>query len=335
MLTGCESPSTGGASSENGGNDAVVATVDGMTITAAEVEEEAGNRLRQVEHQRYDVMRRTLERVVEDKLVQREAEERGITVEALYQAEVQDKIVPPTESQIRGFFEINKARAEAMGKTFEDVRGEIEQGMLGQETVRRTHEFVESLVDAAEVDVNLVAPRFDVVINDNDLSIGPADAPITILEFADFECGYCKQSHPTLERLMLEYGDQIRFVYRDFPLQGHRRATPSSEAARCAGEQGLFWEYHEELMIGFGDLSDQDLVARAEKLGMDVAAFRECYASRRHAPAVRAAADTGRSLGITGTPAFFVNGRFISGALTYEDWKELLDEELEAVAAEG
>lgn len=149
-----------------------------------------------------------------------------------------------------------------------------------------------------------------------------------MVEFADYECPYCRQSYASVRRVLANYGDRVRYVYRDFPLAFHPRATPAALASRCAEEQGKYWEYHENLMTVSGDLSDRDLVQRAESLGLDLARFRSCLDSKCHQGAIDASLLEGRTAGVEGTPAFYINGRFVSGAKSFDTFRAIIDEEL-------
>ena len=171
--------------------------------------------------------------------------------------------------------------------------------------------------------------RYDVP-EDGDPAIGPADAPITIIEFSDFECPYCQRWHTEVfERIRNDYPDEVRIVFRDFPLKSiHPNAVPAAEASNCALEQEAFWEYSEALFSGEHVLSDDSYLAIAEELELDVAAFEECYTSRRYADEVEADYQYAGNLGVRSTPTFFLNGLPIVGAQPYEVFKEVIDKEL-------
>ncbi len=162
--------------------------------------------------------------------------------------------------------------------------------------------------------------------------LGSADAPVTIVGFSDFQCPYCHRAQGTMDKVLETYGKRVRVVHRDFPLEGHTDATPAARAARCAGEQSKFWEYHRGLMTEPGDLSTGDLGARAKRLGLDEKAFGSCLASDRHAAEVKKDLEDGILAGVSGTPTYFVNGRMITGARPFEAFAEIIDAEL-ALAA--
>jgi protein-disulfide isomerase len=150
-----------------------------------------------------------------------------------------------------------------------------------------------------------------------------------VIEFADFQCPFCLAASPTVKRVLETYGDRIRFVYRNYPLPNHPQAQPAAEAAQCANEQGKFWPYHDRLFAEAGKLMDADLKKAAVDLGLDAARFNSCVDEHRYKSVVEADQQAGNEAGVNGTPAFFVNGRLLSGAQPFEVFKRVIDEELE------
>jgi protein-disulfide isomerase len=131
-----------------------------------------------------------------------------------------------------------------------------------------------------------------------------------------------------MDEILGRYSGKVRLVHLDFPLDGHPGAFPAARAACCAAEQGRFWEYHRNLMTAPGSFDAADLAARASALGLDVGPFGACVASSRHDSAIRASLREGQELGVNGTPAYFINGRMLSGARPLESFAELIDAEL-------
>jgi len=169
------------------------------------------------------------------------------------------------------------------------------------------------------------------VSTEGDPSIGPEDAPVTIVEFSDYQCPYCQSWYlQTFDRLMAYYPDQIRFVYRDLPLPGHPESLPAAEAANCAGEQGAYWKFHNALFSGKYTLGRAAYEQYAAALELDRAAFTTCLDDHRTQDEVMADAADATSLRLTGTPSFVINGRILIGALPFEDFKTIIDEELAA-----
>lgn len=172
--------------------------------------------------------------------------------------------------------------------------------------------------------------RVDVSVDD-DPSLGPADAPVTIIEFSDYECGYCKLWYEEVfDQLLANYPTQVRFVYRDFAFLS-AESIPAAEAADCAGEQNAYWDFYRALFSGQNALSHATYIQYATDLGLDVQAFTACIDSDRYKTEVQSDTHDGSQAGVTGTPAFFINGRFVGGYLPYDQFKAIVDEELALV----
>jgi protein-disulfide isomerase len=157
---------------------------------------------------------------------------------------------------------------------------------------------------------------------------GPEDAAVTVVEFSDFQCPFCARVHPTLEQVRKQYPDQVRIVYKHLPLSMHPKAPGAAAAAEAARLQGKFWEMHDRIFENQAQMSEDKYVEWAGEMGLDVDRFKKDL----HSPAVKARVDAdarqAAALGVTGTPAFFVNGRYLSGARPFADFKRLIDAEL-------
>ena len=166
---------------------------------------------------------------------------------------------------------------------------------------------------------------------DDDPALGDKNAPVTIIEFSDFQCPFCARFHQqTFPQINEEYvkKGKVRFVYRDYPLPFHQFAQKASEAAECADEQGKFWQYHEEIFKNQQALSIENLKKWATDLGLDSKKFNGCLDSGKMAAEVQKDLQEGGSYGASGTPAFFINGKLISGAQPYQAFKQAIDSEL-------
>lgn len=172
--------------------------------------------------------------------------------------------------------------------------------------------------------------RYEVTYDEDDPYRGNPDGPITIVEFSDFLCGYCGRfAQETLPTLMDEYGDQVRFVYRDFPIISPQGSTVVALAAECAQDQDKFWEYHDVLFENSGNISSADMLySFAEDLELDMDEFRQCFDNGEHLQEINADGEYARELGLRGTPGFFINGRFVNGAVPIDTFREIIDEEL-------
>jgi protein-disulfide isomerase len=156
---------------------------------------------------------------------------------------------------------------------------------------------------------------------------------VTIVEFSDFQCPYCSRLTPTLEQVMSKYGNKVRIVFRQFPLPIHDKAAKAAEAALCANEQGKFWEMHDAMFKDQGGLAVDGLKTKAATLGLNAQSFNSCLDSGKETPAVQADLKAGQQAGVQGTPAMFVNGRFINGAQPYETIAGIIDDELKRKGA--
>jgi protein-disulfide isomerase len=319
---------------ESGKNEPL-AEVNGEVITAKDVEGALGARLSKLEEQIYDLKRQELDSLIAQKLFAQAAAKRKISVAALLDAEVTAKVPLVTETEIDAFYQANKGRIRSDdAETRQKIRAFLQQQKL---TAQRAL-FIESLRSQGKVIVRLQPPpviRVDVSVQGAPVR-GAADAPVTVVEFSDFECPFCKQTNPTLKQLLERYPGKVRLAYRDFPLDSiHPQARRAAEAARCAHDQGKFWEYHDVLFTQSPQLAPEDLRRYAEQVGLDVAKFEGCLAAGVHKAAVQRDLDEGNRLGITGTPAFFINGRSLTGAQPLEAFARLIEQELASIAESG
>ena len=171
--------------------------------------------------------------------------------------------------------------------------------------------------------------RYDVPEGDNP-SLGSADAPITIIEFSDYECPFCRRWHDEVfDKIRESYPDQVRFVYRDFPLTSlHPNAVPAAEAANCADEQDAFWEFSQKLYSDEYGFGEDAYVKYAQDLELDIPEFEECIEEGRYSDDVQADYEFASSLGVRSTPTFFLNGIAVVGAQPFEVFQDIIEKEL-------
>ncbi len=166
-------------------------------------------------------------------------------------------------------------------------------------------------------------------VTKNDHIRGDIDAKVTVVEYSDYECPFCERHHPTMLQIVEEYGDDVAWVYRHFPLSFHPEARPAALAAECANDQGKFWEFTDEMYLNQDKLGESYYETVAKDLGLNVSEFRDCIETEKYGDKVDADAASGRTAGVNGTPATFVNGQLVSGAVPFETFKQLIDAELE------
>ena len=332
-LTAC-SPSGGGAATDPATNasgadgaSTVVAEVDGVAITRAELDEEAAAPLARLRQEEYDVRRQVLDALIAERLVEAAAREQGISAEALLRQKVEQEATKPPTAQLEAIYERNQARFA--GQTREQAYARIEELMGERAAAEARREFESGLREKAEVTVHLDPPRVAIDIPDDASGTGPKNAPVTIVEFTDYQCPYCHRAQDVVDQILQQYEGKVRLVHLDFPLENHPGAVPAARAARCAGEQGRFWDFHRSLMTQKGSLDQADLTSRAATLKLDAGDFAECLASDRHLETILEELEQGSDLGVTGTPAYFINGRMVSGAQPFPAFAEIIDAELE------
>ncbi|WP_317987917.1 DsbA family protein [Hyalangium gracile] len=310
----------------------VVATykVDGaeQKVTYGELAGRIGPQLMDLEKRKQEMIKRGLEGYVIEKLVQAEAKKRGLANEdALLKAEVEDKVAQPGDDEIKKIFEQAKASGQLPPEvTVEQVKPEIVKMLTEQTRREKAQALFTDLKSKADVQISLPEKRVQVAATGP--SKGPENAPVTIVEFSDFQCPFCSRAKNTVDEVVKSYGDQVRLVFRHFPLSFHKEAPKAAEASACAADQNKFWEYHDKLFANQQALTVDDLKKHAADLGLDTARFNECLDSGKKAELVKKDMADGEKVGVSGTPAFFINGIVLSGAVPAEEFKTIIDSEL-------
>jgi protein-disulfide isomerase len=309
----------------------LAAEVDGQEISVSELDERIKQELFESRTgspaKLYDLRSDVLEQMIRERVLEAEAKRRGVPPEAVVELEVKE-MGPIGEEEIVAFFQQN---FEKQGEVkLDEIRPQIQRYLES----RRVAEVPRRLRERAQVAVHLVPPRFDVAADGP--SRGPADAQITIVEFSDFQCPYCQRSLETIEQVLAKYPSQVRLVYRHLPLDRiHPHARGAAEAAACADEQGQFWAYHDKLFQNNRALAKEDLLRYAGEAGLDAQRFGACVEERRFKDKVEADLQAARAAGITGTPAFVVNGVLLSGAQPPEEFYTVIDAALAKPAGEA
>jgi protein-disulfide isomerase len=326
---------TGGGKSGSGIDPATkVAEVDGQPITYGDLQNdhEVGPKVRQAEVKAlsdlYDQRRSLLDELISRRLLEDEAKAKGKTIEQWYQTEYVTSVPEPSDAEAKAFYEEHKAQVP-QGQSFDDLKDRIKQAVRQQKLREGMGKMLDDLKSRHHVQVSLQAPdlpRIDVEAKGP--SRGPNNAPVTIVEFSDFQCPYCGREYPVIERLMKEYDGKVRLVFRHYPLDFHPFAQKAAEAGACAQDQGKFWELHDKMFTNQNKLAVTDLKAYAKLLGMDAPKFDKCLDSGEKKALVDEDMKAGTAAGVNGTPAFFINGIFVNGAQPYERMKQAVDREL-------
>ena len=311
---------------EESSSATVVAKVSGHNLTMADLQQKEGGKLLQAEYQYYLNERKALEELIDNRLLADEAQRLNLSLDQLLNTEVYKGVKDPTEDQLEVYYEGLDTQ-----DPYEAVRADVLQHLRELRRTKARAAYVENLRKQANINVMLQPPAADVNIA-KAYTKGSQDAPVVFVEFADYECPYCQKVNPQIQQLKKDYGDKLAIVYKDFPLPMHHGSEKAAEAARCAGEQGKFWEYHDVLF--YSKQIDVDaLKEHARVLKLDGEAFDTCLDSGRETNAVKQDLEEAKGLGLTGTPSFFVNGHFVSGVIDYGTLKDMVNQQLNYAAA--
>lgn len=316
--------SFGASANEN----SALATYNGGTISDEEVMAIAKTSMMKPLAQIYSIKRAALENILADQILDKEAKSKSTTVEALVKDNVTSKVKDPTDSELKALFEMSKNSRALRGKKYEESQGYLKRLFAQQQSQDLMDTYLDKLFEKYNVAINLERPKSKVSVDD-DPGLGNPKAPVVIVEFSDFQCPYCGKTRPTLDRIMKEYKDQVYYVFRDFPLSFHRQAKDAANAAHCAGEQNKYWEYNTALWDKrpqLSDLSTLDVIAK--DLSLDEAKFKACVESKKYFQEIDKDQADGAAAGVSGTPAYFINGVFLSGAQPFEAFQEIIEEEL-------
>jgi protein-disulfide isomerase len=307
-----------------------VAEINGTTVTWAELEQQRADNLYAARRQYYQAERKALDDLVDQRLLELQARKENVTVAELLKRHVDSQVAKdPTDEELKIIYD-----ASGSTEPFEKVRSELIEQIRQLRLAKASTAYAKELRAEAKLSITLPEPRVKLDLNGVAFR-GPKDAPVVVVEFADYQCPYCKQIEPQLEKLKSEYGDKVTFAFKDFPLPNHTHAGKLAEAADCAGVQGKFWNFHDYL---FNDMKDFDMAQikeHARSLGMNGAAFDSCVDSDGEATKIKQDQTEGTHLGITGTPTLFINGRYLSGAAKYETIRDMVQEELAASSTQS
>ncbi|MEE8126066.1 MAG: thioredoxin domain-containing protein [Nitrospirales bacterium] len=313
--------------SENS-ESAPLAEVNGQAITVEDLERALGAKLAKLQEEIYTIKRKELQAMIADRLLAQEAEKRGISIKVLMEEEVMTKVGVVLETEITAAVQANKSQMEM---NEDDFRKKIREALYQQKVNAQFNRFLDTLRARSDIRISLRPPpviRLE-VSTDGAPFRGMAEAPVTLVEFSDFHCPFCKRVQPTLGKVLERYPKNVKLVFRDFPLDKlHPQARRAAEAARCTIEQGKFWEYHDLLFTNAPRASSEDLRTYAGQVGLDESQFQSCLSDGGQQAAVQQDVEEGVRLGITGTPMFFINGRPLSGALPLERFVQVIEEEL-------
>jgi protein-disulfide isomerase len=313
-----------------------LARINGQVITAADLDKEnkeLTKQLLQLEQQYhaqvYQTQRQALESYIQKRVLEAAAKKAGVSspddVMKKKKDEIAASVPDASDAEIQAVYERAKASGQQL-PPLEQVKGDIVQFLKQQKVQPQLMAYYESLKKDQKVEMLFFPAPVQVEVKGP--AKGPQNAPVTIVEFSDYQCPYCIRAEKTVSDVLAAYPGKIRLVYRDFPLPMHPLAPKAAEASHCANAQGKYWEMHDKMFGSDGKLEVENLKKYAREVGLDGDKFDKCLDGGEMAKVVTENHEAGEKVGVSGTPAFFVNGRLLTGAQPVEEFKSLIDAEL-------
>ena len=306
----------------------VVATVGDHKITEQDLDQKVKPQMDQlrealakrvddlIRDKTFDIRRKTLETMTEDYLLSQAAQQQKLSVDDYVKKETTGKN-SVTDADVKKYYDENKS---PQWPPYDMAKAQL-LPVLNREALLdrlRKNEPVKILLE----------PKRMVVDSSGHPSIGSKNAPITMVEFEDFQCPYCKASENTVKQVRAKYGNKVRLVHMDFPLSFHSHSMDAANAARCANDQGKFWQFRDSLFANQGKLAPADLKATAKTLGMNTTQFDECFDKGKHEAEIKKDLAEGEKAGVDGTPGFFIDGRPLVGAQPLDKFSQIIDDEI-------
>ncbi len=305
--------------------ETVVATVNSIEITQKQVDESVAAQIYPLQQQLYAIRKAALENLITTKILESEAAARRISIDDLRKQLTLGE-VNVTRAQIEDAYKQNASFFATMSP--DEARERLRLDLENQARMKHYRTGLDALRMKWTVTMNIPPPVFVSELDDGVSPVkGATNQRVTIVEFSDFECPYCKQVQSVLGQIIESYGRTVRLVFKHLPLEGHRNSLPAARAAYCAAEQGRFWQFHDAVFAA-GNLSPPLFEQIASDLGLGLPKFQDCVASERSRAAVIKDIEAARLLRIESTPSFVVNGKVIKGALSFAEFQRIIEQEL-------
>lgn len=313
-------------------NPDVIGKYNGITLKRSELTTQEMQTLFEAESQSYKAIENILAKRYFDKIIKEFMKSKGISnVNTAEQMYIQEKS-NITDEQVKKFISENAENPQLKGKTPEQQEALVKPYLQNQAAGSYFRNLVSQAINKGEIEIlgaaKPAAPRMSIDIS-NAPTKGPENAPITIVEFADFQCPYCATAQPVVNEILKQYKDKVRFVFKNYPLvQIHPEAIPAAIAAECANKQGKYWQMHDALFENHKNLNEQTYISAAEKIGLKMEDFNNCRKDQAMVDKINSDIEYGQSLGINATPAFYINGIQLMGALPKSEFEKVINNEL-------
>lgn len=307
----------------------VLAVVGGEKITLGDLQTkypELEKQLFRLEENAFRYKEMYLNDLLENRLIDLESKKRGVQANDLVNQEIRSKITPVTDQEVETFGKDKNIPKDQMAK----LKDRVKQYLVSQREADARKAFADSLKQKYDVKVKIKKPKqmakVKIEIDSTDAVKGNKSAKVTVVEFSEFQCPFCKRASANAGMIIKEYGDKVRYVFKHFPLPFHDKAHRAAQASACVNEQGKFFEYHDKVFENNNALEDADLKKYAEEVGVDIKKFEECLTSNKYKAAVDKNLADGQKYGVSGAPTYFINGVMVVGAVPYAEIKQAIDE---------
>jgi predicted DsbA family dithiol-disulfide isomerase len=314
-----------GASTLGQTPDTVLASVNGSVITLKQVDDSVAVQIYPLQQQLYAIRKAALDNLVTSKILETEATATGVPIEEIRRQLTRGE-VNVTRAQVEDAYKQNASFFASMSP--DEARERLRLDLENQARMKHYRAGLEALRKKWAVKLSFAAPAF---VSELDDGISPAKGStkpaVTIVEFSDFECPFCRDVQTTLKQILQVYGKDVRLVFKHMPLEGHRNSLPAARAAYCAAEQDRFWQFHDALFAS-RSLSPPGFDEIATELGLGMPKFRACLNSEHSRTAIVKDLETARLFRIESTPSFIVNGKLVKGAVSFAEFQKIIEREL-------
>jgi protein-disulfide isomerase len=316
----------------------LAAKVAGQVITYDELVHPVASRIYDLQQQIYRLERDRLDQLLAKTVLEKEAEKQGKPLQEMLKEFLSTQSLTVENQEIDDYYAENRSRFADWNGSQQELSAQIRAYLLQVKRQQTVLEYSKSLAPKYGVTVYLKEPKspiIQVAMEKDDPVLGPKNAPLTIFEFSDYQCPACRRSHAVVRELQQFYNDRVRWVFKDFPMPGHKWARGAAMAAHCAAEQGKFWEYQDLLFSSHEELSPQRLLQLAKDLDLEDHTFINCLEAGKFQAHLEKHIEEGKKFGLDTTPTFVINNRLVSGAPPPDRFKQIIDEELQKVAKDS
>lgn len=306
----------------------VVAKIGGEIITEEALVGDAKLEFHDIKKREYDLKMARLNALMVEKLIGAEAKKANMSTDDYIDKKITKGKLKVSDSEYQQFVKEKRIPESQINP---QLKTRIMTYLQEKKKEDLVNAHIAAMTKKNPVEVYFKKPKIQINVELGSAPTwGKKDAPVTIIEFSDFQCPFCARAAKTVTDIKKKYGSKVNIAFRHFPLSFHRQARPAAEASMCVHEQGepKFWKFHDLVFDNQKELDNASLEKYAKKAGVNVQKYQECMTGKRYSSLIQKDLDYGEKIGVKSTPTFFVNGELVSGAVPYEQFAEIVDEAL-------